>query len=183
MVGDVTLDTADVGRYGTADLRRLTVHEMAHVLGFGTSSQWYALLDNPADGCDYIPGQNTLPDTHFDGTAANSAFDQVGGDSYTGGEGVPVENDTERYGSGGLDGHWREAVFDTELMTPSFSSGQPLSKVTIGALADLGYSVSYGQGRVLHPPEHHLVAPGGSRPRDPPRQRHPPGAGLRGGYS
>ena len=30
-------------------------------------------------------------------------------------------------------------------MTATFSSGQPLSKVSIGALADLGYSVSYGQ--------------------------------------
>ena len=145
LVGDVALDTADLGRYGTADLRRLGVHEMAHVLGFGNSSRWNALLDNPAKGFDYIPGQNTLPDTHFDGTAANSAFDEVGGDSYTGGDGVPVENNTEVYDAGGLDGHWREAVFASELMTATFSSGQPLSKVSIGALADLGYSVSYGQ--------------------------------------
>ena len=145
LVGEVTLDTADLGRYGTADLRGLGVHEMAHVLGFGNSSRWNALLDNPAEGFDYIPGQNTLPDTHFDGTAANSAFDEVGGDSYTGGEGVPVENNTEVYDAGGLDGHWREAVFASELMTATFSSGQPLSKVSIGALADLGYSVSYGQ--------------------------------------
>ena len=145
LVGKLGLDTADLGRLGTALLRRVTVHEIAHVLGFGASRQWRALLDNPSRGFDYIPGQNTLPDTHFDGTAANSAFDAVGGDSYTGGEGVPVENDTTRYGSGGLDVHWREAVFATELMTPSITSGEPLSKVTIGALADLGYSVSYGQ--------------------------------------
>ena len=143
VVGDLTLDTADLGRYGTSGLRRVAMHEMAHVLGFGVSSQWYALLDNPATGLDYLPGQKTLPDTHFDGAAANSAFDDVGGDSYTGGEGVPVENNTLIYGHGALDVHWREAVFAAELMTPLFSSGQPLSKVSIAALADLGYSVSY----------------------------------------
>ena len=145
LVGKLRLDTADLGRLGTALLRRVTVHEIAHVLGFGASRKWRALLDNPSRGFDYIPGQNTLPDTHFDGTAANSAFDTVGGDSYTGGEGVPVENDTTRYGSAALDAHWREAVFASELMTPSITSGEPLSRVTIAALADLGYSVSYGQ--------------------------------------
>ena len=60
-----------------------------------------------------------------------------------------MENDTEKYGSGGLDKHWREAVFASELMTPTIatSSGtsQPISKVTIAVLAHLGYSVDYGE--------------------------------------
>ena len=70
----MTLDTADLGGYGSGDRRRLAVHEMAHVLGFGTSSPWYARLHNPAEDFDYIPGQNILPDTHFAGPAATSAF-------------------------------------------------------------------------------------------------------------
>ena len=146
MIGEVAIDTADLDRIGTEGLRRIAVHEMAHVLGFGFLFQWYDLLRNSA--VDYIennPGQSTLPDTYFAGQAARSAFNEVGGDSYTGGQKVPVENDTARYGSGGWDGHWREAVFDTELMTPSISmnpaTSQPLSKVTIASLADLGYSV------------------------------------------
>ena len=123
------------------------MHEIAHVLGFGVSRQWRARLDNPSQGFDYLPGQNTLPDTHFVGTAANSAFRRgrrrflhrwrrgAGGERHG-----PV------YGSAaGLDAHWREAVFASELMTPSITSGEPLSRVTIAALADLGYSVSYGQ--------------------------------------
>ena len=146
LIGDVTLDTADLGRLGSAALRRLAVHEMAHVLGFGTSFQWDALLRNPATGYVPGPGQPALPDTHFAGRSAVNAFNEIGGASYTGAK-VPVENDTEEYVPGGLDGHWRESVFDTELMTASLSidanASQPLSKVTIAALADLGYSVDY----------------------------------------
>ena len=59
---------------------------------------------------------------------------------------MPVEHDVGRYGAGSVDNHWRESVFGAELMTPrvSVSSGdQPLSKVTIAALADLGYEVDY----------------------------------------
>ena len=60
-----------------------------------------------------------------------------------------VENNTARYGAGGLDGHWRESVFGDELMTPTISvnaqTAQPLSKVTIASLADLGYRVDLTQ--------------------------------------
>ena len=146
LIGDVTLDTADLGRFGTTVLRRLVVHEMAHALGFGTTFQWDALLRNPAT--DYVPGpgQPALPDTHFAGPSAVNAFNEIGGASYTGAK-VPVENDTDEYGPGALDGHWRETVFDTELITASISTdanaSEPLSKVTIAAMADLGYSVDY----------------------------------------
>ena len=150
VIGDVLIDTGDLARLGTGGLRRLAVHEMAHVLGYGTSSLWDGLLRNSAvEYANDNAGQGTLPDTHFAGQAARRAFNEVGGDSYTGGQKVPVENDTSEYREGGLDGHWREAVFDTELMTASISinpqTSQPLSKVTIAALADLGYSVDYTQ--------------------------------------
>ena len=145
-IGDVTLDTSDLGRFGTTFLRRLVVHEMAHALGFGTTFRWHALLRNPAEGFQHTPGVTTLPDTHFAGPSAVTAFDEIGGASYTGAK-VPVENDTEEYGAGGLDGHWRETVFESELMTASISTSsstsQPRSTVTIAALADLGYSVDY----------------------------------------
>ena len=39
---------------------------------------------------------------------------------------------------------WRESVFQTELMTGYSSPGNdPISRVTIGALEDLGYEVNY----------------------------------------
>ncbi|MCY4376034.1 MAG: hypothetical protein OXC31_19955 [Spirochaetaceae bacterium] len=146
VIGDVTLDTSDLESLGTAGLGRVAVHEMAHVLGFGPFSGWRARLKNPALGYVPGPGQPALADTHFTGPSAITAFDEAGGTSHTGAK-VPVENDTGRYGLGSLDVHWREAVFANEVMTASISidsgESQPLSKVTIAALADLGYSVDY----------------------------------------
>ena len=147
-IGDVTFDTSDLGRIGTVGLRRVAVHEMAHVLGFGPFSGWRALLRNRAAGYVPGPGDPALPDTHFVGSAAVSAFNEVGGASYTGAK-VPVENNRDEYSSGGLDVHWRESVFASELMTATISTSsatsQPISKVTVAALADLGYSVDYGE--------------------------------------
>ena len=148
LISEVTFDTDDLGRFGGTVLRRLVVHEMAHALGFGTSVQWSALLENSA--VQYLedhPGSTTLPDTHFPGAAAVREFDTLlDGAAYSGNK-VPVENDTQRFGAGGLDGHWRETVFGSELMTAaistSTSAAAPLSRVTIAALADLGYRVDY----------------------------------------
>ena len=47
-------------------------------------------------------------------------------------------------GSGTQRGHWRESIFDTELMTGYGDQGNdPISRVTIAALQDLGYEVNY----------------------------------------
>ena len=93
LIGDVTLDTADLGRLGTTGLRRVAVHEIAHALGFGTSVQWYGLLRDSAE--DYLednPGATTLPDTHFVGSAAVSAFDELlDGATYDGKKGAGGE--------------------------------------------------------------------------------------------
>ena len=58
---------------------------------------------------------------------------------------VPVANTG---GPGTAEGHWREAVFDQELMTGYAEDGgtpMPLSRLTIAALEDLGYQVDYNQ--------------------------------------
>ncbi len=55
--------------------------------------------------------------------------------------GIPVENEG---GQGSAGAHWRDSVFGNELMTSFLSAGQnPISSMTIGALADLGYAVKY----------------------------------------
>src|SRR5262249_58332724 len=53
---------------------------------------------------------------------------------------VPVENDML---PGTADSHWRESVFGSELMTGFVNfGGMPLSAITVGSLADLGYKVN-----------------------------------------
>jgi hypothetical protein len=56
--------------------------------------------------------------------------------------GVPVE---ATGGPGTALGHWRETTFGAELMTGWAGPGTnlPLSRVTVGALADMGYTVNF----------------------------------------
>jgi hypothetical protein len=55
---------------------------------------------------------------------------------------VPVES---QGGSGTAGSHWSDSLFNNELMTGYINSGKlnPLSKVTVGSLQDLGYTVNY----------------------------------------
>ena len=115
------------------------LHEIAHVLGFGTVWDRFGYLQDPA------AGTAQPPDTHFSGALAIAAFERAGGAGYRGAK-VPVENDTARY-PGVEDSHWRESVFGDELMTGGVRGGrgsfEPLSSVTVASLADLGYAVDY----------------------------------------
>lgn len=134
-VGRMRFDVEDLERIeqqGT--LQALILHEIGHVLGIG--SLWRA-MDLLADPSLDVPG---APDTHFTGPLAIAAFDEVGGADYEGAR-VPVEN--IQGGAGTRDAHWRESVFDTELMTGFLdASANPMSPVTIQSLADQGYAVS-----------------------------------------
>ena len=163
---EVTFDSADINRLSSGNLRILALHEMGHALGFGALDAWDDSLVNSA--YDYHrenPTSTTLPDTHFLGTAAVSAFNEIA-DSYTGGK-VPVENDTQSYSSGSWDSHWRESVFRTEVMDSVVSStAEKLSKVTIAALADLGYSVDYSQAESYTLPSSSALHPSPLNIRD-----------------
>src|SRR5262249_44699867 len=112
-------------------------HELGHALGFGSMWASRGLLNNPS-----LPNQRGA-DTHFDGANAIAAFDAIGGDDYEAGAKVPVEN--REGGSGSRDSHWRQSVFLSELMSPILIGNvNPLSRVTIASLADLGYQVDEG---------------------------------------
>ncbi len=129
VVGCMSFNTASLGDYLAT--RDIALHEITHVLGFGTI--WYDLgfLQNPSIF-------NTGADTHFNGPLAIAAFNDAGGRNYTGAK-VPVENksgDARRD-----DSHWRFSVFWGELM----AGGGALSAITIQSLADLGYNVDVTQ--------------------------------------
>lgn len=137
ILGGILLDEADVARMEANELLLpVVVHEMAHVLGFGSVWKDHQLLENPS-----LPA-NLGADTHFTGRLATAAFDAAGGAGYAGGARVPVENRSQQ---GSSDRHWRESVFDDELMTPFVGGGHALSLITIESLADLGYGVDVTQ--------------------------------------
>lgn len=131
LLGLMRFDTADIDGGG---LPSVVLHEMGHVLGFGTIWATKGLLINPS--LPSAPGA----DTHFAGPQAIIAFNAAGGNAYFGAK-VPVEN--TQGGAGTRDAHWRENQLLHELMTGYLTGpAQPLSAITIRAMQDLGYTVS-----------------------------------------
>jgi hypothetical protein len=112
-------------------------HELGHTLGF--SSDFFALK-----GLLVNPSRPSSPgvDTYFDGTAAIAEMNAVGGAGYPNAK-VPVENNAL---AGSADSHWRESVFDAELLTPVAENvgAMPLSRVSAAAMQDLGYVANLG---------------------------------------
>jgi hypothetical protein len=113
-------------------LASIILHEMGHVLGVGVT--W--------DNLGLLSGE-CLVDPIFTGPDAIAAFNAAGGTLYSG-DPVPVE-DTGKLNDGSNCSHWRESVFNNELMTPYIDAGSnPLSAVTVESLGDMGYTVDAG---------------------------------------
>jgi hypothetical protein len=134
VIGRMQFDEEDIDLLDAQGaLRAVILHEMGHVLGFGTLWTTAGLLADPED--PMTPG---LEDPHFTGAQALVAFNAAGGGAYAGAK-VPVMN---QGGAGTINSHWRDAVFDPELMTGVLSDGfNPLSAVSVRSLEDLGYTV------------------------------------------
>lgn len=129
--GIMEFDSADLATMeSNGTLQNVILHEMGHVLGIGTLWARKGLLDVTDATNPLYVGANALREYL---TLAGS----------TTATGVPVENTG---GSGTAGSHWRESVFDTELMTgyaEPAGVGMPISRITVGSLQDLGYTVSY----------------------------------------
>jgi hypothetical protein len=137
VLGVMTMDNADLPNLeANGTLQPTITHEMGHALGFdGAMFSFKTFLTNPS--LPSSPGA----DTHFDGPQAIAAMNASGGSGYAGAK-VPLENNAI---SGQADSHWRESVFDAELMTPFIEAAatpMPVSRVTAAALLDLGYGVN-----------------------------------------
>jgi len=133
--GGMTLDTDDLAVLETHGyLEGVVLHEMGHVLGIGTVWAQAGLLAEPS-----LPDHRGA-DTHFTGDSAGVAFEELlAGAEYHGGKIVPVANEAIW---GSSDGHWREDVLRSELMTPVLTGREPslpLSLLTIASLQDLGF--------------------------------------------
>lgn len=132
-VGLMQFDTADlVGLEASGRLNAVILHEMGHVLGFGTL--WNFLSNTLLTGAG-------SSDPVFNGSSTRGAFlaSVATGSTFTGNP-VPVENTG---GGGTRDSHWREATVSNELMTGFLNQGvNPLSAFTAASFRDLGYVVN-----------------------------------------
>ena len=103
------------------------LHEVGHVLGFGTVWDELGFIRD-------LSRNDSNADTHFNGPLAIAAFNDAGGSSYMGKK-VPVQK---------MDGaHWRYSVLKGDVMGPG--GGGALSAITVQSLADLGYGVDVTQ--------------------------------------
>lgn len=128
-VGTMQFDSADLATLsGSGSLQEVITHEMIHVVGVGTL--W---VDR-----GHLTGAGTV-DPRYTGNLGRQGCVTVGG-TVSCATSIPVENDG---GSGTADSHWREATFNSEMMTGFLDSGaNPISSMTIGSLADLGFVIN-----------------------------------------
>lgn len=129
--GEMTFDQADAQDYYDIGLfDDIVLHEMMHVMGFGTlwtykSNDLVSTTVN--DNGTKKPIDDTIQSI-FTGDAANAA--------YTADDFIYVETDG---GSGTAGGHWDEDTYNDELMTGYIDSTNYLSDWSVASLADLGY--------------------------------------------
>lgn len=138
VIGRMEMDVDDLTLLAsTGRLNAVVLHEMLHVLGFGTIWDQVSPVRLSGAGSD---------DPRFNGPLAIQACTSAGGSSICA-AGVPVEScvGIAQCGTGTRDSHWREPIFRAELMTGFIEATNvpmPLSAMTIQSLADLGYSVN-----------------------------------------
>lgn len=128
-LGVMRLDEADLSAMlASGRLDALVLHELLHVVGFGTV--W--------DGNGMVTGLGT-EDARYIGNLARAACAIEMGGAVLCASSVPVHSAD---GAGAAYSHWRESDFTVELMTPFLNAGTlPLSVMTAQSLADMGYLV------------------------------------------
>ena len=107
-------------------LQSVMVHEIGHILGIGTiwESNERSLI-------------NRASSTYNANTYAGWAYGELRGTFQQ--TAVPIEPQ--------VFGHWNEATFRRELMTPfaeAVGTPMPLSQLTVASLRDIGWNVNYG---------------------------------------
>ena len=125
--GIMQFDSADLAALeASGQLIDVILHEMGHVIGIGTIWDSLGLLLNGGTTDPRFTGANAI--IQYNALLGRNVVD------------IPVEGSA---GPGTNDAHWRESDLDNELMTGFLNSGvaNPISAITIGSLADLGYVV------------------------------------------
>lgn len=128
---EIVMDLADIDMMAEKNTIESTIfHEELHAASLGGYWQSRGLIiGSGTDNPEYI-GKNALRE-----------YQELKGDHTI--TGIPLESTG---GAGTSEMHWSQEVFGNEVFT-GFDTGsyQPLSRMTIGALEDLGYIVDYSQ--------------------------------------
>jgi hypothetical protein len=124
-LGHITFDSADLPTMAANDLRDLAFHEIGHTLGMGSHWKEMGLISKKL-----FTGETAT-------AVYNTTFDENA-------KGVPLSS---------LNNHWDEETFDNEIMTPDADTNELLSRITIAALADMGYEVDYSARDDYSPPK------------------------------
>jgi hypothetical protein len=140
LIGIMNFDSADLQNLlATNRLDAVILHEMLHTVGIGTLWSRKFQVSQPNTPSVAFIGQQAVAGCLFHGGTASN---QCGGGT------VPVEAGG---GSGTANVHWRESTsgtgigFNTEMMTGFIEAAgipMPLSRMSIGSLADIGYTVN-----------------------------------------
>src|SRR5262249_31993429 len=122
----IRIDSSDLASLTSgSDLTGVIIHEMGHALGMEAQT-WLnmGLLQNFDGPFPFFTGSN--PSREF-----QAVFGTINGPY------VAVENEG---GAGSKNNHWREHIMGREIMTSQYSLGlfNPISRITVGALDDLG---------------------------------------------
>lgn len=133
----ITIDSADLAALSVDGvLTDVALHEIAHALGFGMVWTDQRLIAGAG---------STNP--RFTGRHATAEYNRAFRNSEPN---VPVENVG---GTSSADAHWRDSLFGNELMSSIINSnGNPVSRVTVAALADMGYQVDLNLADPYTPP-------------------------------
>ncbi len=117
---------ADVlDRLGEDELFYTAAHELGHVFGVGTI--WYR-----SDGLPALISRSGTTSI-FVGPQANAQFNLLDNRSVYTGPAVPISADR---------GHWEPRVLLLELMEPFARATTRFSRLTVGAMGDMGYVVN-----------------------------------------
>ena len=176
--GAMVFDSADVRTMvNNGTLGDVIVHEMGHVIGIG--STWSASLSRTMTSATDTLWIRTT-DVRYTGANGNTEYFAFG--SAAMGSGAPIENctgfTTTQCGVGNWLGHWREAAFNNELMTGFVeASNNLLSRMSIGALKDLGYPIIMSGSDTYNLPTIALFS--GPAPKEYPINDAPLGKPLR----